>query len=457
MRHHPLRVATLALIAALLAPLPLRAGDGDKLFWFQAQEEYRGRFTTGYQDPALYTDEEADHDLRLYLAGGVRDAADRFYGNLSLGAWFDVDGQRPSLAPAALGSLYDLDSSVWFDVFSLYGEYHSTGFMRLARLGRQTAEYGLPATFDGAHVELRATAPAPYLDLFLYGGRTVHFFEADADLFEDWVAAAGAVVRPMERLRLVLDYRFTMEDTNVTEGLKDHTYGLEALYAPLDWLSVKAYGRGISDAFSHAGGAARFAWYPLGLGLDLKVDSQLAELREVNELDNPYYAILGASMPHTRWGADLWKSFDTGAGTYGLHLGWTGRANHEDESTFNRNYGKLYCLFEARDIGVKGPFLSLSVENHFADVTPTFDEEGVLTAGGSAGYQDKLMKAEAGTYYQRFKYDYYADVQEYENVRTFYGAFTFKPLDWLGIRAHYAYEQLDRDIHTVLFTLSQSY
>lgn len=458
MRFHATRATFWLLFVALLAtPLAGHAGDGEKLFWFQIQEEYRGRFSSSYTNPNLHTDKESDHDARLLISGGIRDSSSHFRGYLSAGAWLDVDGQPAKGTPSAFASSYDLDSALWMDLFSLYGEYHSEGAFRLARVGRQAVEFGLPIVIDGAFLEMRPLAPAPWVDLFAFGGRSVHFFEADQKLLEDWVASAGAVIRPMERLRLVLDYRFLLEETEIVDELQDHTYGAEVWYAPLDWFSAKAYGRGIGADASHVGGATRMAWDGLGLGLDLKVDSQVSELREVNEVENPYFAILGASLPHTRWGMDLWKSFATSAGDYGIHAGWTGRANHEDATTFNRDYGKLYLLLEASNIFTRGPFVSLSVENHFADLTPTFDEEGLLTAGGTAGYKNQLLRVEAGTYYQRFKYDYYDDVQEYENVRTFYGSFGVKPLNWLNIRARYTLEQLDRDLHTVLFTLTQSY
>ncbi len=447
----------LPLLAFLIAPVTGLAAEGEKLFWLQVQEEYRGRVASSYVNPNLYSDEESDHDVRLLVSSGIRDSSAHFRGYLSAGAWLDVDGRPATGDSTAFASSYDLDSSLWLDVFSLYGEYQSEGMFRLARVGRQAVEFGLPIVIDGALFEVRPLAPAPWLDIFAFGGRSVHFFEAGQDLLEDWVGSAGLVVRPARRLRLVVDYRFLLEETGIVEELTDHTYGLEAWYAPLDWFSAKAYGRGIGSEASHVGGATRMAWHNLGLGIDLKVDSQVSELREVNEVENPYFAILGASLPHTRWGLDLWKSFNTSAGDYGVHAGWTGRANHEDETTFNRDYGKLYLLVEASDIGIKGPFVSLTVENHFANLTPTFDEEGVLTAGGAAGYRNRAVRAEAGSYYQRFKYDYYDDVKEYENVRTFYGSFSVKPLDWLSVRARYTLEQLDRDLHTVLFTLTQSY
>ena len=45
----------------------------------------------------------------------------------------------------------------------------------------------------------------------------------------------------------------------------------------------------------------------MNLGLDLKADAQLTTFREINELDDPYYAVLGESLPHVRLNADLWK------------------------------------------------------------------------------------------------------------------------------------------------------
>ena len=73
------------------------------------------------------------------------------------------------------------------------------------------------------------------------------------------------------------------------------------------------------------------------------------------------------------------------------------------------------------------------------------------------GYKNRFIRAEAGTWYQRFKYNYYRDVQEIDDVRTVFTSVTWKALDWLSVRARYQYENLeDRDMHTVFLTLTQS-
>jgi len=435
-----------------------------KLFWFHILEQYRFRSAGSFSNSSVYSDSESDHDLRLYLGGGLRDRKDRFAANLALGLWMDMDGQAESGDDTVFSSTYDAASDawlsdVWFDVYSLYGEYHSDKVMQLVRLGRQTAGHGRPVAYDGLSLELR---PVPkYLDFFMFGGRTVHFFEKDADLFEDWLGSAGLVIRPVDWLRLELDYRLYAEaDDSLSNDILDHSYGLAAWYRPVEGVYLKLYGRGLNHAFAHIGGAMRFHYLKHDLGLDLKADSQLVELWEVNELDNPFFAILGESRPHTRWLVDAWKGFATAAGTYTIHAGWNARAVHGDETEFNRNNNRLYLLFQAADIGVKGPFIDLVVEYHWGE-TLAGTEDGLLTLGGSAGYKanfkTQFLKAEAGTYYQRFKYDYFQDVQEVEDVRTFFAGITYKPAKWLSIRGKYEYELFDRDLHTFYLTLTQTY
>ncbi len=455
----------------------------DRLFWVHAIEEYRGRFAigSGTIDPgtdvgttdAFKREDESDHDLRLYLGAGIRDRKDRFAGRISAGFWYDIDGLPSSDGFTTLGSMRD-DSAFEPEVYTLWGEYHANvsagkgALVRFARVGRQTAEVGLPATFDGASIRLRPLAP--YLDVFAFGGRTVHFFESDADLFEDWIASAGAEVRPIRSLRLIVDYRMQMEDQTVDaaagdpagvtrKSLTDHGYGLAAWYKPAHWARLKLYGRGLTDQFAHAGGAGRFLWDAIDLGFDFKVDAQLVTLNEVNEMMNPYFAILGKSQPNLRWKADLYKNFATTAGDYALHAGWAGRKVLEDaQGPFNRDFGRLYFLASATDIGIKGPFVAVIAEAHFTGLTPEFNgSEGFLTVGGSAGWEDHRLKAEAGTYYQRYKYQYYRQVEEIADVRTYFGSVGYKITDWLKAQVRYEFDQFDWNIHSVFVSLSQSY
>jgi hypothetical protein len=441
-------------------------GEREWFFDFQAIEEYRFRYATQPSTARQVTrlsggggsvGAESDHDLRLFLAASLSEDSDHFYADTALGLWADVDGDVPEGDVSAFSSVNDWSSPyLWFDVYTLYAEYHSPGLLDVARGGRQVTEHGPLATFDGAAVQLRLAKP--YLDVFAFGGRTVHFFEVERGLFEDWLASGGFVVRPIAELRLELDYRFLAEDTVHEDGAMDHTYGIAAWYRFDDWLRLKGFFRGISDQPAHAGGGTNLTWVDLELGLDLMARAQLVELRRFNERDDPYFAVLGASSPHVKVGADLWKSFTTEMGIYSIHGGWAGRLLTEDEPTrFNRDYGRGYLWLQAADIVVSGPFAGIIGELHYTHSGGGMDSDNLFTIGGSAGYESDLLRGELGTYYQRFKYDYYMDVREIEHVRTYFGELSYQALEWLRARLRYEYEQFDRDIHSVTLSLMQTF
>jgi hypothetical protein len=448
----------------LLSPAASAAED-EWQFWFLALEEYRFR-TSGQNDRGAsslvgsFADEESDQDVRLFLEGSVGDPGDQFSAEISAGLWWDIDGSIPDGNPYGLTSVYDYRQP-WWDVYTLTAEYRSKGFLKLARGGRQTSEHGLPVVFDGVSMELSAVQRR--LDFFVFGGRSTHFFEWGAEPFEDWMASAGLVARLARSFRVELDYRLLLEDVlqpdkETGKGLTDHSYGLRAWYRRDHWLYAQGYLRGLNASLSHAGAGAKVVWSDLNLGADLKLDVQMITLREINEREDPFFAILGESLPNLRWCLDLWKVFETGGGDYGIHAGWNGRNLLKgSQGPFNRNAARLYLLLEGTDIGGTGLFVDASMEAHYSTTGGQYAGDLIITAGGSAGYRDKRLKVEAGTYYQRFKYDYYLDVQEIEDVRTYFGLVSYRALDWLAFKVRYEFERMDRDVHTVTLTVSQTY
>jgi hypothetical protein len=471
--------------------------QGDHGFWMGLTEEFRGRWAVrGTESAGLPSGEsedgegssgpadEQDLDLRLFGEGGLRDGSDRFAARFALAAWGDLDG-TPEESFSALGSIHDAPRFD-LDVYSLYADYTpggSTGsgeFLKLARGGRQTASVGIPVTFDGIGVTV--TPVRRTLDLFAFGGRTAHFFEAEAGLFEDWIGSAGFVLRPVPSVKLVGDYRFQKEDVDsprtfgagdegeeedegefgdVEFGRKsvtDHTYGLTAWYTPGEWLYLRAYGRGLDDQVSHAGGGAMAYWDAAGLGCEARADVQLATLKEVNESLNPYFAILGESLSNARFKVDLFKDLETGVGDFVFHAGYGGKKILDgEEKPFNREATRAYLLVAASDLFVSGPFVTLSGDAYLAGLSPDPAGEGFFTVGASLGFDGNTHRVEAGTYYQRFKYDYYRQVNEIYDVRTWFADVSMDILPWLEAEARYQWEQFDWDIHTFTLSLGQKY
>lgn len=439
-------------------------------------EEYRGRATSAPsaepgEDPSLALPDESDHDLRLFVDMSLTSPDDAFRMNAVAGLWIDADGY-PDTTTSGLASAFDYGkpvSPLWGDVFVLSAEYRTEEWLQLARGGRQVAEYGRPTTFDGATFVFEA-APR-MLDVFVYGGRTVHFFETDLETFQDWIAACGFEIRPMAELKLELQYRFMAEEiTEVTQAIEapglpradkqsliDHTYDLTMWYRRDDWLGLKVGLGGIDDTFARAALGLALTEVEWDMGLDLTLDAQTTTLRSLVDDVNPTFQVLGESLPNLKWRLDLWKVWATRVGDYGLHLGWNARELLEgEEGPFNRNVGRIYLAADARDIGVEGPFFGVSMEAHYTRAD-AFSDDLILAIGGSAGWDDRVVRAEVGTFYQRFKYDYFQEQNEVSDVRTWFVAVGYKPLDWLGVRARYEYEQVDRDYHTFTLALSQQY
>ncbi len=434
-------------------------------FWITATEGYRHRHTLPIDltVPAnIYADTQnaSDQDLRFLLDLGLSGPDGELGGDGVMAMWVDLDGVNTTPRPRSYGSVRDNESGVWVDVYSLAGHYTNRTWLESLKAGRLSTEHGAPVIFDGASVTIRpfiTTATdvlaVRSLEFFLFGGRTAHFYELDDELFEDWIGSAGVQVRPLSDLRISLDYRLLAEDSAAADI--DHNYGLTAWYRPIDAVFLKAYGRGVNDALASLGTSTRLIWEPWTIGLDSDVDFQLSVLGELNELNDPYFAVLGESQPRVRWKVDAWKRFDTIVGDWGLHLGWGGREPLEGESgAFNRSYGRIYLMAEVEDLILPGLSASASLEYHHDG---SIIDDGLLTVGGSAGYDHGWIGGEIGSYYQRFKYVYYVDIDELQNVRTVYLSAHVEPLDGLKFKARYLFERSDRDLHTIILSFTQAF
>ncbi|MBI5524900.1 MAG: hypothetical protein HY897_01055 [Deltaproteobacteria bacterium] len=435
------------------APTPQSTESGPGWqFHGAAKESFRGRQSS--------IPDERDQDVDLYLDLAATDPSGRFVAEGAAAAWWDIDGT--SRTPGfGLRSLRETtDPALWVDVYRLSAEYRSpSDLVRLARAGRQEAEHGLPEIFDGAAVELR---PARWLGLFAFGGRTEHFYELRPKVSEDWLGSAGAVLRPVENLKIDIDYRLLSEDVPAdSEGAKTplttNSYGVTGMYRFGEWLRAKLYARGLDASLSNAGGAVGATNQERLMGVEVRLDTQTVAIKEINEANDPYYLVLGESLPFARWRLDLFKGFSTSAGTYTLHIGYEGRnLLRDDETVFNRNTSRLYSLFTAADVGIKGPFAGLLFERNSAGLD-LFGGQGIWAVGGSAGWDRGILRAEAGTYYQRFAYVYYQDVEELADVRVFFGDVRLRIREWISARTRYQYEAFDRELHTLIVGLTQAW
>ena len=232
----PLRIVAVALVA--IAPLAHADGAAPAV-QASAREEYRLRSSSA--------PDQSSHDVRLGLDVGLQDSTGRLAAAANLGLFWTLQRSVAEGTTDGLATVLDVRNP-FFDVYQLTADYRGAGPLRLARVGRQTAEHGRPATFDGGSVLLR---PTPALSLFAFGGRSVHFFEvpqAGPLTFDDWLASVGAGFRRPPALRFEVDYRLLLERVRDEAGaltpLTNHSCGATAWLRPSDAVWAKADGAG---------------------------------------------------------------------------------------------------------------------------------------------------------------------------------------------------------------------
>jgi hypothetical protein len=429
---------------------------------FSLLEEYRLRIASnalpnsGALGEPLRTNQQTDQHLRLLGDGEVTGFNEHFRAVASGALWYDIDGAPPPGTASLFASQYD-NTQPWLAAYALSAELRKYKTLDHFRIGRQSAEHGMPLTFDGASLSIRVLDRK--LQLFAFGGRTVHFFDTEPGLLENRLVSTGAVLRPAHGTAIEFDSRLIREltlndDRSQRDAIVNHSYGLSASFSG-DTLSTKVYARGIDQRASHVGGAFSFQSEPLGFGLDARVHAQLVTLGEVVESENPFYSLLGRSLPFARFRFESWKEFQLGQESrLGLYAGWRARqVMGATESTFNRSTGAVYLNARADDVFRRGIFFSATAERHY--VPKSFDREWILVFGGSTGYTTATVKTELGTYFQQYKINYYQTAEELHNARTVYGSLGVGVTSWLELRGRYEIDIFDRYLQTFYLSARQ--
>jgi hypothetical protein len=397
-----------------------------------------------------------DQDLRLTLDGSVVGLGGHFVATLSAALWLDLDGQNPEDKQDVFGDARGIDRSLAV-VYTASAQWRRAGPLTRLAVGRQQASHGLPVTFDGGSLDLQFLERS--LSLFGFGGRTVHFFEISPGLFENWLVSGGVGLRLGEHVKVEADSRYLHEVILGSAGVvgdrvNTNSYGA-TLMGRWDELQAKLFARGINRSFSHVGGTFHLQAPRAGVGLDGHATAQLVTLGEIAESESPYYAILGNCLPHVRARLEAWKDFRLGdEGSFVIALGTRVRQLLDDQPTrFNRNVNALYLRADLNDMPFRGAFASATAEWNMP--TQPDDPTRFFTAGGSVGATSRKAKGEVGTYFQRFKINYYRNVEELEDVRTVYAMGSYRIFSQLEVRGRYVLEVVDRTIHSVYLTLRE--
>ncbi len=424
-------------------------------------EEYRLRKSsqeltapTALGEPA-WQGETTDQDLFLSADGSASAYGDHLQLVASGALYYDLDGTEPEGAPSLFARQTD-SAQPLIVPYALSAEWRATVLDHL-RLGRQSSEHGLPLVFDGGSLGLRP-AGRDWL-IFGFGGRTVHFFETEPELFESWVISLGSALRLHPTLKLEVDGRLIrdrVEDTTTLEPVlvTNRSYGARVVYRDAA-ISASVAGRGIDERPSH--GTASFgAELPhIDLALSARLMAQFVTLREIAESENPQYSMLGESLPYARFAFSAEKGLSLGELTrLSVSLGWRARQLFSGQPRrFNRNTGSFAAEARLTDLAVSHLFLGGTAEIWYVPGSNFGERE--LTWGGMTGYDGTRVKTELGTYYQQYRIRYYRVAEELIDTRSIYAAVGVEVLPWLELRGRYEFDILDRYLQTVTLSLGQ--
>ena len=322
----------------------------------------------------------------------------------------DITGYYPMEGPADTQT-----SDTRYYLFDAHVAFNKPlAIITQARLGRHANNRDTQVILDGIAVDLSFSKQ---LDLTLYGGNSVHYFEADQAKQSDPVSGAGLDFKPARYMKLSLDYLSLQDRRDPDEDIADQLTAIKWWQRfSLNWL-------GVARMTQINGEQRNLKLRALGSMLDHMMvlrATYFRQYRTENELSNElssFEQLLGASQPYQTTDLLLRWLFAT---HFALDLGTYKRSMLEEvtASPFNREYQRDFAVFQVLNLPMEGLSVSLTTETWKSELRE------FSTNGYDVGYRFRLMgqagRVNAGSSFHIYQYDYYAELGERTEVRTNY-------------------------------------
>jgi hypothetical protein len=392
------------------------------------------------------TDQDAFGDLRFDVSSPKERSAEfHFFGT----ARSDLDGSQ---GPSAFLPFEDAADTHRSRSSGYLYEAHLDLNDPLAkvtqlRLGRQAGTRDEPVFFDGMAVDVGGEK----LNLTLYGGASIHFYEIDNRWGKDVLEGAGLDVYPTALTGLSVDYLAVRDERTFTSGdvtLLDRLFAMKLTQRFAQYNRLTAKYRYLNseprDVSANASVVSPEVEAEMSVGY-------FRQFRTQNELSNEFslfFDVIGRSAPYQSYDIKIRKFF---AGFIAVDLGYFRRELLDaplDRGPFDREFTRKYVDGEITDFIVPG--LSWTVIAEWWDSGQrTFRTLGTDLSYSVKRKSGKQAKVSVGTSYSLFKYDYYIDLGAREQVRTYY--FTSKyPLGaQVSVNAGYEFERGIENYQTV--------
>jgi hypothetical protein len=270
--------------------------------------------------------------------------------------------------------------------------------------------------FDGVAMDLGSEK----VNLTLYGGAAMHFYEVGRHWGKDTLEGAGIDYLPLPSTGMSADFlavkdkrEFTPEDATIY----DRMVSLKVWQVFDPYTRVAAKYRFLDGEPRDLSLNASTVW--TGGDVDATV-SYFRQFRPQEELTTElslYYDVIGVSAPYQSIDIKVRKFFAERAA---VDAGYFKRALLEssDEGPFDKEFWRAFLDVEVMDLLLNNLSATLLVEQ-WESRGRSYD-----AAGADISYKIKKNKQEArisiGTNYSLYKYDHYAELGLREQVRTWY-------------------------------------
>jgi hypothetical protein len=381
-------------------------------------------------DDTVYSDNDINEELYLrFSLPGLAEFS--FLG----AAYSDLDNNSDNRSFSPVEDSHDTGIYMYFRpelYYAYFTVYKLMPFIPYVKAGRQISSRNTFFTFDGLSAGFTIVKG---LSAYIYGGLSVHHSEVNYEWGSDYAAGAAVDYSPLSLVTISADYMYSYDKRvfPVTNTFQNHTLSGTVRILPFPFLRSMIRFRFYDFKPDALTVRILSVFSKIDLEIALKYYLQLAVSDERTTDIFSLYNITGVLHPYQY--VDLkvrkqilpWLSADIGA--YLRFLLDDGNA-----SVFNHSYQKFF-------VGVQAALLNESLMPSISGEMWRADDRNIISAGLDITYKNKTLNnssASAGMYYSLYKYSYFDQYGELENVTTIYGKIKAKIIK--GLSADFGYE-----------------
>jgi hypothetical protein len=429
-------------LAVLFAPGTVRAEEAAPVLSSGPTASLDGSLSLRYivRTAASADGRTGDHDLYTDLRLDVTPGTESFAGFHFLGsARSDLDGNQESHTFNPLediGNTHDQRSmALVYEAYAVFVDPLRTE--NRLRVGRQAGTRNETIFFDG----IAADAGGPKVNVTVYGGAAVHFFEDGYEWGTDWLGGAGLDYRFGSSAGLSADY-LMVKDVQGSEP--DAPVLWDRLVSFRGWHQVGSFSKW-SAAYRIQDGEPRdLSFQAVSASPAWDAEGSISYFRQFRVQDvmstdlSLFSTVLGQSAPYQSADLKVRKTFFE---RFSIDLGYFSRVllHPQDEGPFNKDWSRAYASLDIADLFVPRLTWTITAEQWGGGSTDT------TTYGTDLAWRTKRKGGDAriaaGTYYSLYKYDYYTDLGVRDKVRTWYLDGKYPLGRGFSMNGRYEYEQ----------------